>query len=277
VLRAARELALGSPAGPSRRRPETLEPGERSRPASRRLLLSYALAIALPVAASAAMVPVRVDHGRSAAIVLVVPVVAIAALGALGPALVAALSAGAAYDFFLTAPYLHLVIDDPDDVVAAITLAVVGVIVGVMSSRLVRLSGRDTARRSELHHLLRFARATTELRSADELTQRARETLVALLDLRGCEWRPRYHGTDRSPRLLPDGNIMGYETSLNPDRATLPAGIELSAVHADVELGRFILQPRPDHVVSYEERLSAATVAALYAAALSPAPEGPNP
>ena len=136
------DVALGPARRPKRSHAELDEPGGRSRVPSRRRAVAYVLAVALPAVVAAAMIPVHADHGRTTAIVLVVPVVAVAALGATGPAVVAALSAGLSYDFFLTEPYYRLAIDDSDDVVAAVTLVVVGLIVGVLSSRLVRFTAR---------------------------------------------------------------------------------------------------------------------------------------
>jgi hypothetical protein len=223
------------------------------------------------------MIPFRAGHGPLAAITLVAPVVLVALLGATGPALIAAITAGLTYDLLLTRPYYQLVIDDPDDIAATITLLAVGVTVGLLNSRLIRLTARDAARRNELHHLLQFAQTTTTSPTDEELTAQACKQMTAILDLRDCRWHPGYHGTN-APILLPDGNIMGYLTALNPDRAKLPDHLELPARIGSTELGRFILTPRTRprrQPTSIEERLTAATIAALYAAA-TPSPAHPN-
>jgi K+-sensing histidine kinase KdpD len=188
---------------------------------------------------------------------------------------IAALSAGLAYDVFLTSPYYRVDIEDPDDAVAAITLMVVGAIVGLLSSRHAQSNVRAAVRNVELRHLVEFANATTSILPPAELTQAACAHLVAILNLRDCQWRPRYHGTE-APVLLPDGNVMGFLTELNPDRATLPAVLELPAVTGRTELGRFVLITTDGHVASYEERLTAATIASLFAAAVTRAPH-PDP
>jgi hypothetical protein len=72
---------------------------------------------------------------------------------------------------------------------------------------------------------------------------------------------------------MPDGNIMGYLTALNPDRAKLPDHIELPAAVGTTEVGRFLLTSRSRHPTSIEERLTAATIAALYAAATVTSPD----
>ncbi|MET0911088.1 MAG: DUF4118 domain-containing protein, partial [Ilumatobacteraceae bacterium] len=134
----------------SRERPETIHPGERSRFSVRRRVTAYVLAVLLPIAVGVAMIPFRVDHGRVAVLVLVIPVVVVALLGATGPAIVAAATAALVYDLVLVEPYYSLAIEDADEVVAAVTLLVVGVVVGVLSARLVRLSVRESTRRDEL-------------------------------------------------------------------------------------------------------------------------------
>ncbi|HEX6416931.1 MAG TPA: DUF4118 domain-containing protein [Acidimicrobiales bacterium] len=261
------DLTVGPARRPRRQRPETAEPGERGVLGAPRLLAAYALAVVLPVATAAALVPVRDDHGRTTAIVLVLPVVVVAVLGATGPAVVAALAAGLAYDVLLTEPYHHVVISDTDDVVAALTLVAVALAVGLLSSRLIRLTARDTARRGELRHLLAFAHAATTPRTDAELTTEACRDIAAVLGLRECRWQPGYHGT-AAPVLQPTGEISGYLTGLEADRAQLPPRVELPAVAGTVELGRFVLTSTGDHASSVEERLTAATIAALFANAM---------
>lgn len=262
---------LGSPSGrrrPDRSRPETLTPGERARIPARRLALAYALAVALPLASAAALIPLRASHGRALAIVLVIPVVVVAALGATGPALIAALSAGAGYAVLLTPPYYRFAFDKPDDRVATLILVAVGVAVGVLNSLLVGARTGNAARRSELEHLLRFASEVTGPRSSEQLTASACDHLSAVLHLSGCRWQPGPRSGDSAPVLLPTGGIMGYLKDLNPDRAQLPQGLELPATSGGHEMGRFVLTPQPGQVVSYEERLTAATIATMYAAAI---------
>ncbi len=265
---------LGSPSGhhlppfgSGRSRPETLTPGERARVSARRLVLAYALAVALPLASAAALIPLRASHGRALAIVLVLPVVAVAALGATGPALVSALSAGAGYAVLLTPPYYRFAFDNPDDRVASLILVAVGLAVGVLNSLLIGARTGSAARRSELDHLLRFASEVTGSHSSEQLTSSACDHLSAVLHLSGCRWQPGPR-TGEGPVLLPTGGIMGYLKDLNPDRAQLPPGLELPAASGGHETGRFVLTPEPGRVVSYEERLTAATIATMYAAAI---------
>lgn len=245
-------------------RPEIVVPGERSRLPAPRLATAYVTALVVPLLLAAAMIPFRAEHARTLPLVLVVPVVAVALLGATGPAVVAACSAGLAYDVLLTSPYYRLAIHDSDDVVAAVTLLVVGLAVGVLSSRLMHHATSASARRVEIRHLVQFTQQATAGVPADELAVSASEHLTAVLGLRACEWRPGPGGGD-GPVLLPTGNVMGYVVTLAPDRAKLPARLELPAVVGTTEVGRFVLTPDPDRLCSFEERRTAATIATLFA------------
>ena len=262
------EFALSPSRLPRRSRAEIDQPCGRSRLPWRRRAIADLLAIVLPAVVAAAMIPLRADHGRTTAIVLVVPVVAVAALGATGPAVVAALSAGLSYDVLLTEPYYRLAIDDSDDLAAAITLVVVGLIVGVLSSRLVRFTARAAARRTELQHLLDFVTASTGTLTESELADEACGHIAAVLNLADCRWSPGHHPSSGA-LLLPDGNVMGHLTDLDPDQAKLPRQLELPAVAGTIQIGRFVLTSDRQHVTSYEERLTAATIASLFATVIS--------
>jgi K+-sensing histidine kinase KdpD len=268
LTRLMRNLLMVTPDRPRRERDEVVQPGERSRlPISRRVG-SYILAVALPTASAAAMIPIRADHGLAAVVILVMPVLIVAVLGATGPAVIAAVTASLAYDLLLTAPYYHVKMDEFDEIVAAISLGTVGLVVGVLTSRLVRLAARDAARRTEITHLVEFARVASTAATEHELVDAACRHIAGVLALRQCRWSPGYHG-DVGPVLLPNGNIMGFVLSLNPDRAMLPSSLELPASVGATELGRFILTSEPDHISSREERLTAASIAALFASALA--------
>jgi K+-sensing histidine kinase KdpD len=237
--------------------------------ASRRTLVAYLLAIVLPVLVGLVAVPWRDDHSTTIAIVLVLPVVAVAVLGATGPAVVAALSAGLTYDVLFTEPYQRLTIDDPDDVVATIALVVVGLAVGLLSSRLARLSARAATRRVEVQELIEFMGATAAAPTAAALADEACARITTVLGLVDCRWDPEARGATSAPVILPDGNLMGFMADLDPDRAKLPRRLELPAVAGTAEFGRFLLTGDRGRIVSYEERLTAAAIATLFASALA--------
>lgn len=88
------------------------------------------LALLLPVVVGLVLVLVRDSmSAAAAAMVLVLAVVAAAATGDRVAGVVAALSAAASFDFFLTVPYYSLAITYRDDVQLAVSLVVVGLAV----------------------------------------------------------------------------------------------------------------------------------------------------
>ena len=176
--------------------------------------------------------------------------------------------AGVVFDLLLTRPYYRLAISDGDDLSAAIALVVVGVIVGVLSSRLASLAARNTARRKELHQLVRFVRAADGATSIGELSEVLRTELTDLLGLARCDWLPDGEGGD-GPWLLSTGAVMGPVPAMNPDRAVLPDGLDLSVEVGSVRLGHLTLSPQPGRRTSVEERLTAATMATVFAGAVA--------
>ena len=247
---------------------ETVEPAEGQPLQRSRLVAGYVLAVALPAVTAAATIPLRGSHTSAAAVVLVLAVVIVAAIGTTGPALVAAVWAGVVFDLLLTRPYYRLAISDGDDLSAAIALVVVGVIVGVLSSRLASLAARNTARRKELHQLVRFVRAADGATSIGELSEVLRTELTDLLGLARCDWLPDGEGGD-GPWLLSTGAVMGPVPAMNPDRAVLPDGLDLSVEVGSVRLGHLTLSPQPGRRTSVEERLTAATMATVFAGAVA--------
>ncbi len=226
------------------------------------------LAVALPVVTAVALIPVRVDHARVALLVLVLPVVLVALLGTTGPAIVAAACAVLAFDFFLAEPYYSFAIEDADEIVAAATLFVVALVVGVLNARLVRARIRDSARRDELRNLIAFARTVADVRDEARLTEAACEHIASVLHLEQCEWQPGGAQPSR-PVLLADGNLMARLVDLNDDRATLPEQIALPVRVDEVVIGTFVLTSNGREIVSFEERRTAATIAELFGRAVT--------
>ena len=93
-------------------------------------------AVVGPLAAGAALIPLRdrIDN-TNIALLLVVAVVAVASGGRRPAAVAAALSAAAAFNLFHTRPYYSLRIDSSDDIVTALLLLVVGIAVGELALR----------------------------------------------------------------------------------------------------------------------------------------------
>lgn len=107
---------------------------------SQRLLevrhLSAMLAVLVPPAAAAALVPLRTHVTNTAlALVMVAVVVLVVAPGRRLAALVAGISAGLWFDFFLTRPYESFTISRSADMQTTVLLLVVAVGVGELAAR----------------------------------------------------------------------------------------------------------------------------------------------
>jgi hypothetical protein len=234
---------------------------------------AYLLAVVLPAALAALVIPFRASLEQSAAILLVLPILVVAAAtGRVGPAVTAACVAAGAFDLFLTVPHYRPVIDDSDDVVATVSLLVVGILAGVTAARLAGASARNRARLSEIDHLSAYALHMANGFDEGDAVDEACERLTDLLSLTGCTWRPSYHGT-AAPVLLPTGGLLAYMSDLPSDGRRLPRNVELPVVGAHGEHGRFMLEAGAVAYTSMEERRTAAAVAALLGHQLDDRPD----
>lgn len=251
-----------------RRREVTIEPTERHPLGLTRTRWAYLAAVAGPWVIGAILIPLRDELDQSSALILVVPVALVALAGGLGPALVAAVSATLSFDVLLTRPYFGFDIHDNDDVVAAVTLLVVGALIGTVASRLARVDTRAAIRRRTLDQLTAFMQTVAEGGTdIDALLAATADTIGGILGLTGCDWHPHVAGmgVSTAPTILPNGQLMAYSSDLGEDRAQLPEGTELRVSTADHEFGRFVLHPTREHDVSLEQRRTAAGVARLLA------------
>ena len=246
-----------------RRRELAFEPTERRPLGAMRTRVAYVAAIVVPLAVGALMIPLRDELDQSTALILVVPVLLVALAGGIGPGLLAAVSATVTFDVLLTRPYFGFAIHADDDVVAAVTLLVVGAIVGTVASRLARVDTRAGARRRTIGQFTTFVNVVASGSADDETIVNDAATAISdILGLSGCEWRAG-KGSTTAPMILPDGHLMAYLSDLSEDRAQLPDLTELPVSTGDIDLGRFVLHPTRDHDVSIEERRAAAAVAQL--------------
>lgn len=246
-----------------RRRELRFEPTARHPLGATRVKIAYAAAILTPSVVGAAMIPIRDELDQSTALVLVLPVLLVALAGGIGPGLLAAASATITFDVLLTRPYFGLAIHDNDDVIAAVTLLLVGTAVGTVASHLAQVDIRAGARRRTIGQFTTFVEVVANGNGDDEtIIRNAGAAIVDILGLAGCEWRP-YKAPLTAPTILPDGHLMAYLSDLSEDRAQLPDLTVLRASTTDADVGHFVLHPTPGHDVSIEERAAAAAVAQL--------------
>ncbi|MEV6483091.1 DUF4118 domain-containing protein [Streptomyces sp. NPDC051576] len=234
--------------------------------------LALPAGLAGPFLAALVLVPFRTDVSHTnAALVLVVVVVAVAALGSRTAGVLAALSAAAWFDFFLTRPYETFDITASADAETAVLLLVVGVIVSQLAARARRLeviTVMDAAHLSRIHRTAELAQSSG---SADTVVDHVRRELTDLLGLRACRFE---YGTlmGQPPRLHSDGGVTVGRRSWDVDTAGWPEGeIELRAYGNGHYLGRFMLAPGPGPVPPLQARLVAVTLADQAGSALDTA------
>lgn len=226
----------------------------------------------VPFVIAAALIPLRDELSHSAGIVLVLPVVVFGLTRGAVVGAISAVSAAVGFDLFMVTPYLHPGIAHSEDVIATVSLLLVGVLVGLVGSRLTRIDRRSNERLRELMVLAVHSEAVTKGLGPDDLLAATSENLVALLGLRSCRWEPKDHWdptlTVGQPTLLDNGQIIGRLGDLPADRGHLPNTLELVVADQKRTYGRFLVEPGEGRT-SIEERRIAMTFCRLTASCLS--------
>ena len=120
-------------------------------------------AVVLPLVTCAVLAGFRDSiTAATAVLVLVLWVVAAAASGDRLAGMLAALSGGAWFDFFLTEPYQRFTISDPDDVEATVLLVLIGLAVTEIALWGYRQQGRAARRSGYLEGVLGASRMVAE-------------------------------------------------------------------------------------------------------------------
>lgn len=137
------------------------------------------------------LIPLRsVVPASNLAFVFMAFTIVVAELGGRGPALVTALVSAMSLNFFLTEPYMSLLISKTDDIVAFFALAGCGLIAAAFGRRRERLSEVADRADRELGVLSRLAERARSGRSIEGLLQDLRaEFELGALVLRDAEGR----------------------------------------------------------------------------------------
>ena len=235
--------------------------------------LALVAAVLAPVAVCALLSLTRgLITNNNAALVLVLVVVAVAATGYRLAGLVAAVVSAAAFDFFLTQPYLDFAISERDDIEAAVLLALIGLAVTEIALWGRRQQARASTRAGYLRGVVSAARlAASGVTSPSDVVELVARQIGDILDLDACAFDAGPSDPDR-PRLEADGAVTWRGSVVDVERAGLPTldVIELPVTSAGVERGRYLLTStstvrRPDR----ERRQVAVTLADQAAAALT--------
>ena len=226
-----------------------------------------------PVAVTALLSVARdVITTDNAALVLVLVVVAVASTGSRVAGLVAAVTGAAAFDFFLTQPYLDFAITRRDDVETAVLLALIGLAVTEIALWGRRQQARASMRAGYLDGVVSTARlAASGATPPAEVVELIGRQIADLLELDGSRFDVGPSDPDR-PRLDADGTVMWRGRLVDVEREGLPTLdlVELPVTFAGVDHGRYLLTStsvvrRPDP----ERRRVVVTLAGQAAAALS--------
>jgi K+-sensing histidine kinase KdpD len=186
------------------------------------------LSLVVPLLACVALTPFRASvASTNAALVLVLIVVAAAATGLRFAGMVAAVSGAVSFDFFLTAPYYRLAIDDRADVETAVLLVLVGAAVTEIALWGRRQQGLASRQQGYLTGVLQTV-SSVATRGADpfELTGTVAGQMRQVLDVDGCRFT-----TDPEPRtdvrLGRDGEVTRAGHRVDVVRYGLPSDIEI--------------------------------------------------
>ena len=223
---------------------------------------AVAAGLLLPLTVSAALIPLRSGwSSTNVALVLVVAVVAVAAIGNRWAGAIAALSAAAWFDFFLTVPYYRFAISRSADIRTFVLLLVVGVAVSQLAARARRLQVlaiTDARYLAEIHEASELAHTAS---SPDAVIDHVKAQLINVLDLAGCRFE---YGTllGHPPRLEQDGSVMVGRHRYAVEDGGLPREeIELRTIANGQYYGRFMLRPKAASRPSLQARLVAVTLA----------------
>jgi K+-sensing histidine kinase KdpD len=239
--------------------------------------LAVAAGLLAPLALAAILVPFRAHfQNTEAALALVVVIVAVAAAGNRLAGYLAALSAAAWFDFFLTRPYETFDITGRYDIQTTVLLLVIGVAV----TELAVWGRREHAAASRRAGYLDGIGATVEAVAAgegpSELIGEVSGQLIRVLSLRACRWQYGVAGLGHPARLTHHGWVTAGEQTWDVAAAGLPPDTEteLLVEHGGLLQGRFLIMPVPGTRPSREQLLVAIALADQVGAALGSQPAG---
>ncbi len=207
--------------------------------------LARAAAIVMPFLAGVVLYAVR-DHVTAATgvLILVLIVVGAAATGDRVAGLLAAVSAGAWFDFFLTTPRLTFTIDSADDIETAVLLVLISVAVTEVALWGRRQQARASRRSGYLDGLLNAARAVAEGDAPESaVTDLVAGQITEVLDADEAHFVKGPVHDSRVAVLDHDGELARNGHLVDVDRLGLPTD-EYTAVpvrQGPREVGHFLL------------------------------------
>jgi K+-sensing histidine kinase KdpD len=225
-----------------------------------------------PLALAALLVPFRGSFPNTdAALALILVVVAVAANGYRLAGILAAVSAAAWFDFFLTQPYERFAITRRADIETTVLLLVIGVAVTEIAVWGRREHAAASRRAGYLDGINAAAQAAASGSSPSALIDQVASQLSRVLSLQACRFQYGAAGLGRPARLRHDGTVVVADQPWDVDANGFPAGTdtELLVEGGGVFQGRFLMTPGPDARPTAEQRLLALALADQVGAALA--------
>ena len=180
----------------------------------------------------------------TAALVLVLVVVAAAATGDRLAGIIAALSSGAWFEFFLTAPYGRFTIDDPNDIEVTVLLVLVGVAVTEIALWGRRQQARASRRAGYLDGVLGTSKIIAVREAApDALIAHVARQIEEVLDIDDCRFVLGAGPGPQDASLDHDGHVTRRGHRVNVERDGLPTDERIGLVvrAGSVVHGQFVL------------------------------------
>ena len=243
--------------------------GEEGRPSRDRLMAL--VGFTAPLALAAVLVPFRSSFPNTdAALTMLLIVVAVAAIGYRPAGILAAVSAAAWFDFFLTKPYETFSISRANDIETTVLLLVIGIAMTEIAVWGHRQHAVANRRAGYLEGINDAARAVAAGDSPTALVDQVCAELVQVLTLRSCVFQYGRAGLGQPGRIDHDGQVTVGGSPWDVERFGLPhtAGTELLVESGGRLQGRFLMQPDPGARPTREQILVAVAFADQVGAAL---------
>ena len=234
--------------------------------------IAVAAGLLAPLALAAVLVPFRTKFANTdVALAMILLIVAVAAAGNRLAGYVAAISAAAWFDFFLTKPYEQFSINRAADIESTVLVLLIGIAVTEIAVFGRREHAAANRRAGYLEGINDAARAVAAGDSRDALIDQVAASLVRLLSLRGCEFQYGVAGLGRPARIERDGDVMIDGRAYDVVNGGLPAdrGTELLVENGGLLQGRFLMRPDPAARPTHEQLLVAVALADQVGAALA--------
>jgi K+-sensing histidine kinase KdpD len=202
-------------------------------------------ALVAPFATCAVLATVRDDvTATTSALLLVVWVVAASATGDRPAGILAAVSSGVWFDFFLTEPYLRFTIADSDDIEATVLLLLIGLVVSEVALWGYRQQAQAARRSGYLEGVLgtagKVSEGDTPRAALIELVERQ---IAEVLGADTCRYVPGPIHDARIAVLDHDGVLTRGDHRVDVDRVGLPTNehVALLVRRDAVVVGHFLV------------------------------------